>query len=92
MLGLYFLLLLVKIKMMMVMTRARGREIKVLAEQIAIEDERIVQSAGKMRRGGWNHSAVVEQIERRLRLGIRPNIVLDAVRVATDRAAASMER
>jgi hypothetical protein len=29
-----------------------------------------------MRRGGWNHSAVVEQIERRLRLGIRPNPTL----------------
>jgi hypothetical protein len=67
----------------------RARISKKTAEEVAKEAEQIVQSNGKWPKLpsiGWNHSSVVAQIEQRLKQGIQPQLIIDAVLMATPRA------
>jgi hypothetical protein len=63
--------------------RARPLDENVSAEQLADEVERIVKENGHWPPRGWVRSATVEQIERRLRLGQKPLLIVDAVNQAS---------
>jgi hypothetical protein len=61
-------------------TRARDLQ-NISAEELADQVESMVKQNGHWS-SNWLHSATVVQIERRLRLGQRPELILDAVNLA----------
>src|ERR1700722_2906573 len=64
--------------------RARALDENVSAEGLTNEVERIVKENGHWPSPrGWVRSATVEQIERRLRLGQKPSLIVDAVNHAS---------
>jgi hypothetical protein len=68
--------------------RARPIENKS-AEQAATEIEQIVRAGGRwpdIPSTYWNHSTVVAQLDHRIRQGFSPQVMIDAVRIATARA------
>lgn len=66
-------------------TRARADDENVSAEQIASTVEQIVKETNHWPADGWLHSATVEQIERRLKVGQRPSLIVEAVILACKR-------
>jgi len=66
-------------------TRARPIDENVSAEQIADTVEQLVKETGHWPKGGWLRSATVEQIDRRLRIGQIPSLIVDAVTLACKR-------
>lgn len=57
-----------------------------LAERTAQAIEGIINEHGHWPKGGWVHAVTVEQVEKRLRQGANPTLIVDAVRAASARA------
>lgn len=58
-----------------------------VAERIASQVTQIIKEAGKWPPNGWNRSVMVEQLRKLLGRGVNENVLLDQVRVSTDRAS-----
>lgn len=72
----------------------RARFSKKTAEEVASEAEQIVKSNGKwpeLPSTGWNRSAVVAQIDQRIKQGVQPQLIIDAVLTAAPRATAVIQ-
>jgi hypothetical protein len=65
--------------------RARAIDENSSAEQIADAVERIVKETGHWPKGGWVRSSTITQLERRIRIGQSPLLILDAVERACKR-------
>jgi hypothetical protein len=61
---------------------ARARD----ADQIACEIELIIKADGHWPRSGWPRAVLVEQVTKRIRIGQKSALILDAVRGASARA------
>src|SRR5258708_6466763 len=57
-----------------------------IAKRLAGECEQIVRATGKYPRVPWPESALVCAIERYLKAGLRADVIVDGVRIGTDRA------
>ena len=57
-----------------------------IAKRLAGECEQIVRAKGKYPRVPWPESAMVSAIEHYLKAGLRADVIVDGVRIGTDRA------
>jgi hypothetical protein len=65
---------------------ARATSIKSLTERIGENAERIVREAGKWPHGDWHRTETQSRIERLIRGGVSPQVILDTVTLLAERS------